>query len=129
MGKLNVGSYKALWGPSECGATGTLKTYDCLPQLLNIQQPVLLTCSYDDICSPLRLQKALEHLCGGFSTFLKIVLIPLILKNQSFSSKVWMTFSRKKHNELSLWGDLSCSLPLLPLKFQNLALAPSCKAD
>jgi proline iminopeptidase len=40
---MNQQLYMHMWGPSEFTATGTLKTYDALPYLKEIEVPTLFT--------------------------------------------------------------------------------------
>lgn len=46
-------SYIVGWGPNEFTPTGTLKNFDYLKEIEDIQEPCLITSGVDDLCSPL----------------------------------------------------------------------------
>ncbi len=48
LSRLNPDVYNTMWGPSEFTITGTLKDFDLMPQLQEIDVPVLLTCGDND---------------------------------------------------------------------------------
>jgi proline iminopeptidase len=50
--KLNLSQYNYMWGPSEFTVTGTLKNYERVNELKNIDLPVLFTCGEYDESSP-----------------------------------------------------------------------------
>ncbi len=50
--KLNVRLYQYMWGPSEFTVRGTLKDYDCVDRLGEINVPVLFTCGEFDEAAP-----------------------------------------------------------------------------
>lgn len=50
--KLGYPVYEQMWGPSEFTVTGTLREYNCTPQLGGIGVPVLFTCGEFDEASP-----------------------------------------------------------------------------
>lgn len=50
--KANKDVYMTMWGPSEFSPQGNLKTYDCTPQLHEIQIPTLFVCGRYDEASP-----------------------------------------------------------------------------
>jgi len=50
--------YQTMWGPSEFTVTGNLKNFDRINDLVNIKNPILITCGRFDEASPLSMQKA-----------------------------------------------------------------------
>jgi proline iminopeptidase len=49
---FNYDLYRAMWGPAEFTATGTLKDYDATARLGRIAVPALLTAGEHDECAP-----------------------------------------------------------------------------
>ena len=52
MEKLDHGVYEYMQGPSEFTVTGTLKDYECVSRLGELDLPVLYTCGEYDECTP-----------------------------------------------------------------------------
>lgn len=59
---LNMDLYLYMWGPSEFTVTGTLRSYDRVDQLANIEIPTLFTCGEHDEASPATCKYYQNHL-------------------------------------------------------------------
>lgn len=57
--------YKTMWGPSEFTCTGTLASVNLLPQLKELDVPVLITCGRYDEATPATCQEYCNHIPGA----------------------------------------------------------------
>jgi pimeloyl-ACP methyl ester carboxylesterase len=63
--KFGTHVYEAMWGPNEFTATGTLKEWDVIARLGEIDVPTLITSGHHDECTPKLVEPLHEGIAGS----------------------------------------------------------------